>query len=229
MVYIINLTSNHKNNTKMEEKNLTERESLEIITTMIARTKERYIGDGNIMLMWGYLTVGMTALVWALLAITHDPNVNWLWFLMSMIGGIATPLMARKHQAKSRVKSYSDTVTSRIWTAVGLIAIAATVICLGFGLIAHVNAWNMMFAFALIIVPFAEMAQGIIVKEKCLVWGGAVGLLAGIFTVACFAGHVTLYAQWYFPMFMAVFIAMMIIPGHILNHKSRVERSESKK
>lgn len=211
----------------MEEKKLTERESLEIITTMIARTKERYIGDGNIMLMWGYLTVGMTALVWALLALTRNPEVNWLWFLMGTIGGIATPLMARKHQAGSRVKSYSDTVTSRIWTAVGLTAMAATAICLGFELIARIHAWSMMFTIALIIVPFAEMTQGIIVKEKCLVWGGAIGLLAGFFTVGCLAARVTLYAQWFFPMFIAAFMAMMIIPGHILNHKSRLERKTS--
>lgn len=41
----------------MEDKKISERESLELITAMIRRTKERYIGDGNIMLMWGYLTV----------------------------------------------------------------------------------------------------------------------------------------------------------------------------
>ena len=45
----------------MEERKLTEKESLEVITTMIARTRERYIGDGNIMLMWGYLTVAVVA------------------------------------------------------------------------------------------------------------------------------------------------------------------------
>ena len=41
----------------MDEKKLTEKESIILITEMISRTKERYIGDGNIMLMWGYLTV----------------------------------------------------------------------------------------------------------------------------------------------------------------------------
>ena len=54
----------------MEEKKMTEKESLELITTMIQRTRERYVGDGNIMLMWGYLTVAVTALVWILLATT---------------------------------------------------------------------------------------------------------------------------------------------------------------
>lgn len=36
----------------MEEIKLTEKESLEVITSMIARTKQRYVGDGRIMLMW---------------------------------------------------------------------------------------------------------------------------------------------------------------------------------
>ena len=47
----------------MEDKKMTEKESLELITSMIQRTRERYVGDGNIMLMWGYLTVAVTALV----------------------------------------------------------------------------------------------------------------------------------------------------------------------
>ena len=57
----------------MEEKKMTERESLELITAMINRTRERYIGDGNILLMWGYLTVIVTALVWIMLFATHNP------------------------------------------------------------------------------------------------------------------------------------------------------------
>lgn len=52
----------------MEEKRISEKESLEIITEMISRTKDHYIGDGNILMLWGYLTVVMTAVIWALLA-----------------------------------------------------------------------------------------------------------------------------------------------------------------
>ncbi len=52
----------------MEEKKLTEKESLELISAMIARTKERYmLGDGNIMLLWGYLTVAVSVAIWILL------------------------------------------------------------------------------------------------------------------------------------------------------------------
>ena len=42
----------------MEERKLNEKESLELITRMIRNTKHNLeIGDGNIFLFWGYLTV----------------------------------------------------------------------------------------------------------------------------------------------------------------------------
>lgn len=48
----------------MEERKITEAESIEIITSMISRTKARLVkGSGNILLMWGYLIVAVTALI----------------------------------------------------------------------------------------------------------------------------------------------------------------------
>ncbi len=167
----------------MEEKKMTERESLELITAMITRTRQRYIGDGNILLMWGYLTVIVTALVWIMLITTHNPAWNWLWFAIGVVGGIATPIMSKKSDLKSGVKSYSDKITSQIWTTVGLASVVATLFCVGFGLKGF-NAWGMMFAIPLMIVPMAEIAQGIIVKEKSLIVGGAIGLCVGLFTLS---------------------------------------------
>ena len=208
----------------MEEKKLTERESLELITTMIERTRERYMGDGNIMLMWGYLTVTITALVWILLITTHNQAWNWLWFLIWIIGGIATPIMARKQQVKYGVKSYSDKLSSQIWSIVGYSGIVATLCCLIFTFIVGYDTWRMMFAFALIIVPMAEMAQGVIVRERSLVAGGAIGLACGIFTVCCITGGIPLYVNMILPMFIVAFTSMMIIPGHIINRKARQQR-----
>ena len=207
----------------MEDKKMTEKESLELITTMIKRTRERYIGDGNILLMWGYLTVIVTALVWIMLVATHNPAWNWLWFAIGIVGGIATPIMARKSDRKSGVKSYSDKITSQIWTIVGLASVVATLFCFGFGLKGF-NAWGMMFAIPLLIVPMAEMAQGIIVKEKSLVAGGAIGLCVGLFTFCCIVGNVRLLINWFLPLFMIAFACMMIIPGHVINRKAKSQR-----
>ena len=176
------------------------------------------------MLMWGYLSVVVAALVWILLAKTHNPAWNWLWFLIGVIGGIATPIMDKKQRVKSGVKSYSDKLTSQIWTIVGCSAFVATLFCLGFSLFMGYDAWKMMFAFALIIVPMAEMAQGIVIKEKSLVIGGAIGLACGIFIVCCIAAGVPLYINMILPIFIVAFICMMIIPGHIINNKAKSQR-----
>lgn len=208
----------------MEEKRITERESLEIITSMIARTKDRYVGDGNILLLWGYVTVAVAVLVWVMLLLTHNQSWNWLWFLIWIIGGTITPIIARRQEAKFGVKSYSDTLTSHIWSVVGYSAIVSTLCCLVFLFLLHVDSWLAMMVFALVIVPFAVVAQGIIVKEKSLVIGGMVGLCAGIVTVCCVAGHVALQASWFMPIFIMAFICMMIIPGHIINKKAKQQR-----
>lgn len=206
----------------MEEKQLTEKESLEVITEMISRTKERYMmGDGNIMLMWGYLIIAVTALIWTLLVVTHNPAWNWLWFLIWVVGGTITPLMAKKKEIKKGAKSYSDKLVSQIWSTVGYSAIIATFICLGFMLGKGIDSWSMMLAIALIIVPFGEIANGIVIRECTLIVGGGIGMIAGLFTLCCITGHIALYANWFMPMFIATFIFMMVIPGHILNHKAK--------
>lgn len=205
----------------MEEKKISEKESLEIITEMISRTKERYIGDGNIMLMWGYLTVCVAALVWIMLVMTHNPAWNWLWFAIGIVGGILTPVLDRKQRHRTGVKSYWDSFTSQIWTTVGVSFIIATALCLGFLLIGGVDSWMTMLMLAVVTVPFAEITQGIMLREKSLRVGGWVGLVVGIITTSCIAGRVSLNAIWFMPMFIVAFAAMMIVPGHILNAKSR--------
>ena len=206
----------------MEERKITEAESIEIITSMISRTKDRLVkGSGNILLMWGYLIVAVTALIWVLLVTPNNPAVNWLWFLIWIIGGIATPIMAKKERVASGSKSYTDKLTSQMWSVVGLTGIASALLCLGFLVIGGKDSWSMMFAFALIIVPMAEIMQGLVIKEISLIAGGSIGLLTGIFTTCCISAHVALMASWFMPLFIIAFAAMMIVPGHILNSKAK--------
>lgn len=206
----------------MEDKRINERESIEIITSMIARTRERYnLGDGNIMLMWGYITLGISILVWILLAITNNQAVNWLWFLIWIIGGTASSIIEKKKAVEKGVKTYTDRIISRLWSIVGFSAIAFTFACLALLLIGGVHAWTAMFIFALIIVPIAEIANGVVVNESSLIWGGTIGLTAGIALTCCIVGKVTLAASWVMPLFITAFICMTIIPGHLINNKAK--------
>ncbi len=208
----------------MEERKITEAESIEIIASMISRTKDRLVkGCGDILLMWGYLIIAVAALIWMLLLTTHNPAVNWLWFLIWLIGGIATPIMAKRKRREKGVMSYTDRLTSNMWSVVGWAAIASVSLSLGFLLIGGKDSWSMMLAFALIIVPMTEIIQGLIIKEKSLIAGGGIGLLIGLFTMCCISAHIALMATWFMPLFIIAFAAMMILPGHILNSKAKRE------
>lgn len=206
----------------MEERNITEAESIEIITSMISRTKDRLVkGCGNILLMWGYVSIAVAALIWVLLVTTKHPAVNWLWFLIWLIGGIATPIMAKKKRVETGAMSYTDRLSSNMWSVVGWSAIASVFLSLGFLLIGGKDSWSMMLVLALIIVPMAEIMQGLIIKEVSLIAGGGIGLLIGLFTICCISAHVALVATWFMPLFIIAFAAMMIVPGHILNSKAK--------
>lgn len=208
----------------MEERKLTEKESIEVITSMIARTKRRYIGDGSILLMWGYLVAAVSILVWIMLVTTGHGVWNWLWFAIPVIGGIATPIMARKHQDKSGVKTYADIFTSKLWTITGLSEGVMIVTCIVLQVFFSVDSWPSMLAYTLIAVPIAEIAQGLFIKEKSLIGGGLIGIAVGMVTLGCLVGEIPLCVNWYMPLFILAFVAMMVVPGHILNHKAAKEK-----
>lgn len=205
----------------MEDKKLTEKESLEVITSMIARTKVRYLGSGNILLMWGYLAVFSSILVWILLAATQQNVWNWLWFAIPVIGMPLTSIMARREKRTDGVVTYSDKITSHLWSIFGVSEIVLTLICLGFSLFGGIKCWTAMIVYTIIAAPFAEIAQGLIVKEKSLTWGGIVGLAIGMVLVCCVTGKIPLLANWFMPLFILFWVVMMIVPGHIINHKAK--------
>lgn len=209
----------------MEEKKISETQSLEIIAEMIARSNVRQkLGNGNIMLLWGYLTVIISALVWVLVPMTKNYACNWLWFLIPAIGGVATPIMARKERKAAGVKTYIDSVGNGLWTIVGCIASASIVICLCFTFGGYPNCWKAMMVFAMLIVGFAEAFQGLVLKMKAMTIGGSIGTMAGVILLCSICAGIPLYTYWVMPTFITAFICMMIVPGHILNANSRKEK-----
>lgn len=209
-------------NEVMEEKKIDEKESLAIIAEMIDRTKNRLrIGDGNMLLLWGYTSLAVTALTLSVLIITGHQASNWLWFLIWIIGGSASARICRRRDCDSSVRTYIDNITSGLWSLVGSCAILITAICLIMMLFGGRDCWVAMLVFGLLIVGIAVAIQGIIIKETSLVAGGSVGILCGSL-VMCFAiGGISISIWWVFPLIAVSFLLMLIVPGHILNYKAR--------
>ena len=72
----------------MDNKKLNEQESLELITQMIQNTKFKMVKNaGTPFLVWGYMTVVTSLLVWYLLKETYiDRIVGYVWVVFGLCG-----------------------------------------------------------------------------------------------------------------------------------------------
>ena len=213
----------------MEEKNLTENESLALIAEMIQKTRKRTgLDRGKPLLLWGYTAVCTAVAVYAALMLTHSPKSMLLWFLIPLAGWpLQLRFADRKKEMRGEAKSYTDIITDRLWMYVMFSELIAVAICLGFACFGYHCVWILMFIYSLIAVGSASTAQGIIIRENSLVAGGLIGVAGGLIIAGCKLADIPLNAAWTMPLFVICFVMMTIIPGHIINHKAKQLCSKS--
>ena len=208
----------------MEDKKLNNQESLELITLMINKTKRHmHIGQGNLLLWWGYVSAIVGLLVGVSLILTKgNPACNWLWFLIWIVGGIG--MLVINHKDKDRIEkepsTYVDRLTSNLWRTIGCAFVLGTLLSIGFQFFGK-DTWVVMLILAFLLAGFGANIQGCIIQEKSMIFGGAFSLLAGVFVLCCVIANVQLAVSWVIPLFVLCFVVTMIIPGHILNAKAK--------
>ena len=215
----------------MEEKKLTEKESLELIASMISNTRKHLTrGEGNMLLFWGYLCVIVALLNFILTYIyvqygmvSYIPiSDKIIWWLIPIIGIPYTLIKNKKIANTRKVLTYTDKLSISLWNYVLWLAVATIIIGAIF-FISGMSVWYVMFIFTFFVVGMAVSVQGMIIKEKSMIWGGAFSVLSGGFIVV---GH--LIGTYWLGMFNGIifiisFVVMMIIPGYILNYKAKRE------
>ncbi len=208
----------------MEEKKLNSQESLELITSMINKTKRKmHVGQGNLLLWWGYVSAIVGLLVGVSLLLTGgNPACNWLWFLIWIVGGIGMLVILRKDKGRIEKEpfTYVDRITSNLWGTIGWMFALGTILSIAF-LFFGKDTWVIMLVFAFLLGGFGASVQGFILQEKSMVAGGAFGLVAGTFVLCCVLSDIPLKVWWIIPLFVLCFVVTMIIPGHILNAKAK--------
>lgn len=191
----------------MEEKKISEKESLELITRMIQETKERHNKQAAVpMLIWGYLTICVTLLIWLLCVIAFSPKIYYLWLLLPLIGGPATYWVVRK-QTYTGAKNYIDRIIGYIWTVFGYVALILS-------FLTFVQPIQILFIIALL-MSMAATLTGLVSKFKPLVICASLGIVLS-FIFPFIDGRME-----QFPLFAVIFILNMIIPGHILHQEMK--------
>jgi len=189
----------------MEEKTLTEKESLELISQMILNTKQKLrSGSGKPFLIWGYTTFMVSLLIYYLINKTEDYHYHWLWFLIPIIGFVGNYLSRKKRQKHS--KNYIDRVISYVWIVIGIS---------GF-LISFATIFVRMPALSMevLLMGIGTTLTGLILKFKPII-------ISGFFAIASCYIFFFIKGSEEIIIFGFIFLIMMVIPGHILNYQQR--------
>ncbi|PKO96841.1 MAG: hypothetical protein CVU12_03670 [Bacteroidetes bacterium HGW-Bacteroidetes-7] len=191
----------------MEERNLTQNESLEIITRMIKETRNNLEKDGgSIYLLWGYVWLFVSLAIYFLLMKTGDYRMQWLWFAIPLIGYPGMIYLLKKE--KRGAITFAGRVIGNIWIVIGVVAAL-----LSLYMFIDYKAFPILFTMALLINTGVAMS-GLIIKFKPIIIAGFLGILLS-FVILMLNG---LDQILIFSLFAVI---MLIIPGHILNAASR--------
>lgn len=190
----------------MEDKQLNEKESLELISKMIRNTQQRLEKVHAMpLLVFGYITIIASIAVWYLLKTTVNPWWNLLWLSIPVLGGSLIFALMKKNKPKAR--TFVDKVTDYVWWVCGGVVWAASF---------TPTLWQnvpILFIVALII-SMATILTGLITKVRLLAVSGAVGIL-GSFILPSIKHLDSILV------FALIFLVMMVVPGHILYYKGR--------
>lgn len=190
----------------MEEKQLNEKESLELIAQMIRNTQQRIEkANGIPFLIWGYITILVSLAVWYMLTTTGNYYSYFLWFLIPIIGFPAMMITLKKE--KKGVKTYIDKIISYVWIVIGISAFIpslAAVFTPGFPILFLI----------VILISSGTAITGMIIKFKPIIFSGFAGIFLS-FLCLIVKGHESIL------IFALIFLVMMVIPGHILNLKKQ--------
>ena len=199
----------------MEDRKLDAAESLALIGRMIENTRSRMVRNaGRPFLAWGYATAATLIAVWAAVSCTGDARWNYLWFMLPLLGG-ALMYFTRPKAAEGSVHTYVDRVLDLIWSVIGPATLLISTLAICF-----VVRFPVAFT-VLLMIGLGTTINNLIIGFKPGVAGGIAGIvLASVSLVVT--------GNWHAGLFLAAFVLMTIIPGHILNYRYRHSRSDVK-
>ena len=190
-----------KTNELMEEKKLTEKESLELIAQMIQSTKENVEkGSGTTFLIWGYISTITSLLIYFIWTTTGNTLIFWSWWLIPIVG-YSIEFFRRRNSPK-RVVTGIDKIISKIW-------IVSAICCIVTPIVSAFTPIPILFVEAFIITMGTTMT-GLIIKFKLVSVLGFIG-------IGLSYSHLFIQTDARILVFAALFILLMVIPGHVLN------------
>lgn len=187
---------------EIQEKDFSPEESLQLIRSMISKTKDAVAVDSFYFLFWGWLVFACCVVEYVLMVYFKYPHHSFVWWSMSVGGIISGTYSARQARIK-RSMTYIEEALSYLWIAIGL----------SFFVLVFVNvvseAWKTAFTYYILMYAIGTFVSGKLIRFTPLVIGGILNfILAAVSIKFNFANQLLIGA-------LAILISY-IIPGHLL-------------
>lgn len=204
----------------MEDRKLSEKESLDLITQMIHSSKQNMeVGSGNVLLYWGYFTLFLSVVIFALVLYTQNPIWSWGWVSMFAVG----PVISYKQRGcEPPVVTYTDKTIRKVWQVFGCMFGLTFVLIALFGGIYKQVDFILMLPLSLLYCGLGVSINGIILREKWMIYSPLIAFVLVVYMLMALIND-ELPTVWWYLYFGFSFVVMMIIPGHILNNKAKKE------
>ena len=214
-----NFINNYNLSIAMEKNNLTEAQSLELITSMINDSRARLArNSGTPFLIWGYTTVAIALLncVTTYLQLSH--YWNFTWFAIPIIGWIGMMLFYKEDKG---ARNIIDRVICIIWC---VLSVAYLWIFIG----STIYRAPILY-YTILLMGVGTLITGLVLRHKTTQYCGIGAMICSLaypllvfLAQKCDTATITILKSlaWIeIAYFAAIFFVMMVIPGHILNHK----------
>ncbi len=189
----------------MEERSLSEKESMMLIASMINKAKSQVSENGLLFIIWGWVI--LICCVVQLLSdhFFHYPKSYYIWF--STYAVIVFQIIYLVRKKKSDIaKTYTEEINAFVWIAFAIGAMLMVFICIRF------ESQQLVLPLLLIFYGLPTFLSGAILKFTPLMIGGiCCWILAFISTFIGFEYQLILLS--------AAVIAAWLIPGYLLKIK----------
>ncbi len=182
------------------EKQLTQKESLDIIHAMVQQSRQRVGENGVFYLLWGY-SVFLAALGYYFLQQSGFENPWMTWFLMP-VAGVASGIIGYRKSKTATVRTHVDTAMAYLWGA--FVVVLITVLAFS-GIIGYTASYPVV----VLLYGLGTFVSGGILRFKPLIIGGIICWICGIVAI------LVTFENQLLIMSAAIFFGY-IIPGHLL-------------
>ncbi|MGL5785995.1 MAG: hypothetical protein ACRCX4_04135 [Bacteroidales bacterium] len=202
----------------METQRMNEKESLAIISEMIEATRNKMqTGSGNLFLIYGYSLAIVSLLVFVIQYFLHNHMGSWLW--MSMFG-VMFFIKSRRIGETDPVVTYTDQAIAGVWQIIALLFMLTFLVVLLCGYFLSFNLFNLMLPLSLIYISIGTSVTGLLLKEPLIKYIPALSFVCGLYMLVTYMTNGYSDSVWNL-YFCISSVVTMIIPGYILNRKSK--------